>query len=304
MNECLGPRGKFWWLLFFAAVQMASWRRAALSQDAVHPADATNPMAAHNAYTWRLYPGDRLGRALAAGLKHVEIDVCYDEKRQAVVVTHDNPVRGNEPELGDYLGKIWQAWKTAPGDGYTLIVDFKSAQPAAAARVHEILLPQAEMLSSLKKQADAALVLGKVTVCLTGDTAAHRHYAAQVKDGERYLAFGDVGGGPWQTDASLYVPSEPPGFVRYVTLEKGVFRADPKDRQAAAFDPARLKAVSEKANRLGYRVRVYTLNPPKDPAGGFDTKDWDACVQGGLHMVSTDAYELARDWWRGKAAGK
>ncbi len=269
---------------------------------AVHAADATNPLAAHNAYTWRLYPGDRLGRAMAAGLKHVEIDVCYDEKRQAVVVTHDHPARGGEPELGLYLEKIWHVWQGAPGDGYTLIIDFKSAQPAAAVRVHEILAPQTPLLSSLKKQPDASFVAGKVTVCLTGDTAAHRHYAQHVRQGESYLAFGDVGSGPWQADASAYVPNEPPDFVRFVTLEKGVFRANPNDRQAAAFDLGRLTAVSEKANRLGYRVRVYTLNPPKSPAGQFDTTDWEACVQGGLHMISTDAYELARDWWRGRPA--
>lgn len=291
-------------LALSCAISIAVTGNSAFGQESPHPADATNPLAAHNAYTYRLYPGDRLGRALAAGLKHVEIDVCYDEKRQAVVVTHDNPARGGEPELGAYLEKIWQAWQSAPGAGYTLIIDFKSAQPAAAARVHEILKLQAERLSRLKKQAGAEFVSGKVTVCLTGDTAAHRHYAEQIPAGDDYLAFGDVGGGPWHADAATYVPDDPPAFVRFVTLEKGVFRADPKDRQAAAFDPGRLQAVMEKANRLGYRVRVYTLNPPKLPAGDFNTQDWEACVAGGLHMVSTDAYELARDWWRQRGEGK
>lgn len=268
------------------------------SPSAPRPADATNPLAAHNAYTWRLYPGDRLGRALASGLKHVEIDVCYDASRQAVVVTHDNPARGNEPELEAYLAPVWRQWQAAAGEGYTLIIDFKSAQPAAAARVHEILLPQAALLTSLPKRDGAALQPGKVTVCLTGDTAAHRHYAEGIAADGSYLAFGDVGGGAWQADAASYVPDAPAGFVRFVTLEKGVFRADPKDRAAAAFDPARLRAVADKAHRLGYRVRVYTLNPPKQPDGGFDTSAWAACIDGGLEMVSTDAYELARDWWR------
>src|ERR1700742_3080935 len=87
------------------------------------------PFAAHNAYPWRLYPKDRFDKALASGLKHLEIDISYDPQRQAVVATHDSKPYGNEPELGKLLVPLWEQWGKSSEQGYTLIIDFKVTNP-------------------------------------------------------------------------------------------------------------------------------------------------------------------------------
>lgn len=261
---------------------------------------ATNPFAAHNAYPWRLYDKQRFTRALDSGLKHIEIDVTYDPQRKAIVATHDSDPRGNEPELGELLTPLWERWAQAPGDGYTLIIDFKTSSPELVAAFEAVIKPHAELLSQMPKSADGKFDERKITVCLTGDTAAHRIYAGSVPEDGVYLAFGDHGSGGWKEDIAAYVPSEPAGFVRFLTYEKQTFMDDRKAKENEHISQERIREAVRLANERGYRIRVYTINPARS-GGELDDVYWSACVDGGVHMISTDAYDIARDWWNERA---
>lgn len=313
----------------FAVILLAGGSRCGVSlwaQDAPAPAGASavssdaalrladNPFAAHNAYPWRLYGPDRFDRALAAGLKHLEVDVTYDPQRQAVVATHDSRPSGNEPELGQLLAPLWEQWGSADEDGYTLIIDFKSSSPELAAATLRVLEPHRGLLSTLRKSAfpqDADTVSadtvsadtaadtfrpGKITVCLTGSGRCHEEFDRLVAAGDEYLAFADYGHSTWRDDPAGYVPEEPPAFHRFLTFEYGAFMESPGQRGAEHFSTERLAQVVELANARGYRLRVYTINPARSRDGLRDEL-WRACVEAGAHMISTDAYELARDWW-------
>lgn len=259
---------------------------------------AANPFAAHNAYPWRLYGKDRFERALKAGLKHVEVDITYDPERRAVVATHDTRPNGSETELGALLEPLWSTWGANSDDGYTLIIDLKSSSPELVRGLQGILEPHARLLSTLPKSG-GSFAPGKITVCLTGSGDAHREYAAIIPDDGKYLAFGDLGFGAtsWREQVADYVPNEPPGFTRFLTFEFHNFMDAPRASGVEHFSLDRLRATVRLANERGYRMRVYTINPVRQ-GEEYDTRFWDLCVQAGMHMIATDAYEPARDYWQ------
>lgn len=263
---------------------------------------ATNPFAAHNAYPYRLLPDKaKFQRALDAGLKFVEVDVTYDPQRQAIVATHDSTPRGNEPELGELIAPMWERWaKAPPEDHYTLIIDFKSVSPEIVEALKKVIEPHAELLSRLPKSAGGKFEPRSITICLTGDTAAHRIYADSIPTDGEYLAFGDHGSGAWKQNIADYVPSEPAGFVRFLTYEKQTFMDAAKAKGNEHISLERMKEAVRLANERGYRIRVYTVNPPRR-GGVLDDAYWSASVDGGIHMIATDAYEIARDWWNERA---
>jgi hypothetical protein len=256
-----------------------------------------NPFAAHNAYPWRLYGKDRFERALKAGLKHIEVDITFDPQRQVVVATHDTRPNGSETELGKLLQPMWSAWGANSDDGYTLIIDLKSSSPELVRGLQTILEPHANLLSSLPKTG-GSFAPGKITVCLTGSGDAHREYAGIIPADGKYLAFADVGFGEtnWREQVADYVPSEPPGFTRFLTFEYHNFMDAPRASGAEHFSLKRLQETVRLANERGYRIRVYTINPTRK-GEGYDTRFWDLCVQADMHMIATDAYEQARDYW-------
>lgn len=260
-------------------------------------ARGANPFAAHNAYPWRLYGKDRFDRALKAGLRHIEVDVTYDPKRRAVVATHDARPSGKEVELGELLHPLWDQWGKAEDEGYTLIIDFKSASPELVRGVQATLAPHASLLSSMRKRG-GAFEPGKITVCLTGSGEAHRLFAESIPDDGRYLAFNDVGfgGSSWQENVADYIPREPPGFTRFLTFEFHNFLDAPRVNGLDRVSLSRLRETVRLATEAGYRIRIYTINPPSRE-GGHDTRFWDACTEANVPMISTDAYELARDYW-------
>jgi len=278
------------------------------------PPQTANPFAAHNAYPWRFYAKDRFDKALASGLKHLEVDVTFDLARQAVVATHDEKPTGNEPELGKLLEPLWQRWGAAPDDGYTLIIDLKTASPELVAGLQKFLEPRRALLSALTKGPDGTFRPGKITVCLTGSTAGHRIFDQQTAAGSDYLAFSDDTGSPgnWQSDASQYVPNKPPGFVRFITLEKSNFLDAPGAKGDEHVSVDRLKTVADRANQLGYGLRIYTINPtrakdaePVPPthlgaplSPGWDTHFWDLCLDAGVAMIATDAFDQAAAHWK------
>jgi glycerophosphoryl diester phosphodiesterase len=254
------------------------------------------PFAAHNAYPWRLYAPGRFEQALDAGLKHIEVDITFDPVKKKAVATHDAKPNGKETELGTLLEPMWKKWLASDEQGYTLILDFKTSSPELVEAVAEVLEPYREQLSTLGKEAGSKFEERKITVCLTGNTAAHRLYAESVPAEGAYLAFGDLGGNDWRADVASYVPKEPAGFVRFLTYERSAFQ----DAQGAKGDNhlsvERLAKLMELARQRNYHVRIYTLNPPKK-AGESDTTAWSRCVEAGVEMISTDAYPLARQWW-------
>ena len=260
-----------------------------------------SPFAAHNAYPWRFYGGERLHRALKAGLKHIELDLTYDPKREAVVVTHDSEPRGGEPTLGELLEPVCKQWGAADDDGYTLILDFKTSSLELARGVHTELAKHADLLSKMPKRDLTRFIPGKITVCLTGNSAGHRAYLEQVAGDGQLLAFGDYQAVDWRADTALYVPTEPAGFVRFVTYHQRVFMDSAKAHGNDHISAKRLEEVVRLANERGYRMRIYTLNPLRS-GEGRDYRYWEACATAGVPMIATDAYELSAKWWAQRLA--
>ncbi|MBL9124232.1 MAG: hypothetical protein JNG90_11410, partial [Planctomycetaceae bacterium] len=184
----------------------------------------------------------------------------------------------------------------------TLIIDLKSSSRELVQGLQAILAPHASVLSSLPK-AGGPFQPRQITVCLTGSGDAHRAYAALIPADGEYLAFGDLGYGEsnWSKDVSDYVPSAEPGFTRFLTFEFHNFLDAPKAQGIEHVSLERLRDTVRLANERGYRMRIYTINPPRRGAG-YDTRFWDLCVEAGVHMIATDAYEPARDYWQKHAA--
>jgi len=289
-------------MLLGACLGMGVGSGAAWAADAMSDC----PLAAHNAYPWRLYAPGRFEQALQAGLKHVEVDITFDPAKGKAVATHDAKPSGKETELGTLLEPLWKQWLASDEQGYTLILDFKTSSPELVKGVAEVLEPYRAAVSTLGKKPGSQFEERKITVCLTGNTAAHRLYAESVPEEGAYLAFGDQGGGDWREDVASYVPKGPAGFVRFLTYERSAFQDAKGAKGDDHLSVERMRQLMELARQGNYRVRLYTINPPKK-AGRFDMTAWQRCVEAGVDMISTDAYPLAREWWtarKGAAAAK
>jgi hypothetical protein len=273
----------------------------AFGGEALLPVDC--PFAAHNAYPYLFLNPGGVNRALSADMPALELDLTYDPVRRTAVVTHDGSPRGGEPALRDYLQPVWKQWLDSQRTGFTLILDFKSSKPELAHSVARILEEHRSNLSSMVKSPGARFEPGRITVCLTGSGAGHRAYAESVAAGGRYIAFGDSGSEDWKTDPREYVPAEPAGFIRFLTFERRVFLSGPDKRRSADVSIDRLREVVRLADERGYRIRVYTVNAQLFPVGVEDVY-WKAAVEAGVHMVATDDYELARQWWNRRRPAK
>jgi hypothetical protein len=259
-----------------------------------------NPFAGHNAYPFEGEGAHKLEAALAAGLKHVEVDVTYDPRRQMIVVTHDKTPSGGEPDLVRFIEPVWRSWAEAPGRGYTLIIELKSRDPRIAAGISAILKSHAALLSRMRQ--GGAFEPGKITVCLTGSEEGKDEYPRQLAPDEPYLAFADRAYGPleWKWNPANYVPSAPPGFRRFVTCAIHNFTSLPFKEEPQpgieAISQKRLQTVADLAASRGYALRVYTINAAKSD-GTVDTRLWKRCVDAHVPMIATDDYKLASDWW-------
>jgi hypothetical protein len=189
------------------------------------------------------------------------------------------------------------------------------------AGLQKILEPRRTLLSALTKSSEkgseAKFCSGKITVCLTGNTAGHRIYDEQTAAGSDYLAFSDDTGcpGSWQSDASQYVPNKPPGFVRFITLEKSNFLDAAGAKGDEHVSLMRLKEVASRAYAGGYGLRIYTINPTRakessstgasasEPLSpGWNTHFWDLCLDAEVAMIATDAFEQAAAHWKAYTA--
>lgn len=254
------------------------------------------PFAAHNAYPYLFWGDDFLDQALKADLKHIEVDITYDGGRSAIVVTHDSRPRGTEPILETFLEPVWRKWIDAPGGGFTIILDCKTADPRLATSLVRILDGKRQYLSKLSRRPGGSFVPGKITVALSGNAAAQRAYAHTVSDQGDYLAFGDIGAEEWRADAASYVPSEPAGFIRYLTFERRVFLSRPEALKSEDVSVDRLETVMRLAAEKGYVSRIYTVNATRTLTG-INDRYWRACVEANVPLIATDNYGLARRWW-------
>lgn len=293
-------------MLFRVAGRMRSGTRFAavvafalvLAPCAANAADmARCPFAAHNAYPFQGQGAEKLEQALEAGLKHIEVDVTYDARREAAVVTHSSKPAGGEPELGRFIEPIWRHWAEAPGTGYTLIVEFKHKDARIGRALQRILSAHADMLSRMSTRPGAPFIPGKITVCLTGNSDGQRAYESQLGLDDHYYAFGDVGYGPgaWKFNAESYVPREPPGFRRFITIEQHNLIALPFVHDELAMSPGRVEAVARRANAMGYQLRIYVLNAKQ-------ADQWQMAVSSAVPMIATDDYARAAAWWKAHRA--
>jgi hypothetical protein len=266
------------------------------------------PISAHNCYPQNSASNARLIEALGQGIDNIEIDLGWDAAERRLIVGHDaEPRPGVEyPELASYLVPALEAhWRTSRADGAptVLTVDWKTRDPAAMQAFHAFLEAHPDWYSSAPKSEKSPLTTRRLTVCLTGDEEAKRHYDSLVPSGGVYRAFADLvfgAGSTWRSDAAAYNFEPATAFRRFLTFYWGIVerRGPPLAAAWTDSDAARLAALVTQAHQKGYRVRFYTLNGHLGPLGNpyrFASDEaartrWLAARAAGADWIATDEY--------------
>src|SRR5262245_56796751 len=132
------------------------------------------PFVVHNSYG-KPDGVDRLAAAFASGLESVEADVTLGLVVRKVIVTHDRFVLGTDgEELGEFLARVWERWKTPSPWKRLLLLDLKTGSGLMAKKIHEALAPHAAQLS--KMSPGGAFQPGPITVLLSGSDHGMREY--------------------------------------------------------------------------------------------------------------------------------
>ncbi len=178
------------------------------SQQAPQPGSRTL-MDAHNCYPYFEWWGDRIDRALSAGTPlAIEQDLGWyaDAKsgKSWSVVTHGNPVTGEEPTMEQYFfARVRPIVEKALKEGnhgewplITLNLDFKDNKPQHLAAVLALLRKYEAWITSAPKGQGIDTVEPldlKPILVLTGEADAQQTvFYDQLQPGERVLAFGAI----------------------------------------------------------------------------------------------------------------
>src|SRR5438477_7884396 len=166
-------------------------------------------MDAHNCYPYFEWWSDRIDRALSAGTPlAIEQDLGWytdpKTRKSWSVVTHGNPITGEEPTKEQYFfARVQPVVEKALKDGnhgdwplITLNLDFKDNKPEHLAAVLALLRKYESWLTSVRKGADIHDVRSldvKPILVLTGEPDAQQAvFYDQLSAGERVLAFGAI----------------------------------------------------------------------------------------------------------------
>lgn len=292
---------------------------------------------AHNCYPYDGEYANRIDRALATGVPvAIEQDlVWYDDPKlgkHRAIVSHGAPITGEEPVIEDYFfERIRPIMEQALAVGnignwplVTLNVDYKNRDLEHIQDNFRVFSQYTDWLTWAEKTdtPDKAepLHVGPLLILVGAGTTPRKVFHDDIPDGGRIIAFGAVSTrspsmrdldeqGRWDLTASCdldkYLDSPASNYFRwwndswYLIESGGASRAG--DWTEA--DAARLKAVVDHAHKLGYWLRLYTLNghTAEESQGWFDNynfgstqaaqKRWQACIKTGVDFVATDMYE-------------
>ncbi len=252
---------------------------------------------AHNCYPERGQYYDRLDRARRSGLRAVEIDVTWSEKRRATVISHEKEPAGGEPTLAEYfwqpmLPELQRLPRGSPGG--LLLIDFKTAHPGPVEELYRDLERRRELLTLFGKSID----YGPLTVLLTGDPGAIAAFEKLHPRSGPYLAMGNrqPSFAGFQEDLQTYFPDDATEFYRVYNFEWAHIEPDAALRRSGPLPETarrRLQAFADLAHRKGYWLRTWTLNAATFGGREGLLERWDAAGAAGVEMIATDEYELA-----------
>ncbi len=293
---------------------------------------------AHNCYPYDGKWPDRVDRALKTGFPvGIEQDLAWyvdpATGKGRVVVTHSAKTNGSEPALRDYFfERVRPIVEKALADNdrarWPLIVlhfDFKDNQEPLLRAVWELLGEYQSWITTAVKSADRHELTPfdpKPLLVLTEiPDEQERVFYTDLPVGARLRLFGSAHTAPVtaankkeENHLLATLPPEkllvdPPTTYRrwwnnsWFEVEEG------GQHEAGAWTPAddaRLKALVDRAHKLGYWIRFYTLDgfaPGEDQGWGnsynFGSLEdvmlrWQAAQRAGVNLIASDQYEDLR----------
>lgn len=271
-------------------------------------------MDAHNCYPYFEWWSDRIDRALSAGTPlAIEQDLGWfvDAKtgKGRSVVTHGNPITGEEPTMEEYFFNrvrpiVEDALKTGNRGDWPLItlnLDFKDNKPQHLAAVLELLRKYQAWITSAPKGSDIERVQPlnvKPILVLTGEPDAQQAvFYDQLQPGDPVVVFGAIhtaGKNP-QSPPEVLGAQKANNYRRWWNNPWRVVEGAGQQK-AGEWTPekmARLRALVEQAHRNGLWIRFYTLDGA--------TKEELSC-HGWFHDYNFGSVDAARVRWRAAIA--
>jgi hypothetical protein len=260
----------------------------------------------------------------------IEQDVALATRNGTAVsvVSHDDQLTGTEPTLEEHFftrvqPMLDRALNSKTPQQWPLIVlhlDFKTNETAHHRAVWDLLKRHERWLTTAPRVSDtvAPVTQGPLLV-LTENGANQEKDFTDARNGDRLLLFGSAPApaasriedsqqrmralAAASPEALITAPAT--NYRRWVNFSWQVVENGGQPRAADwnSADTARLKAIVDRAHRLGYLVRFYTLNghvPSDHPEwtasynfGSFDAvrQRWRAAIAAGVDLVATDQYE-------------
>lgn len=284
---------------------------------------------AHNCYPYDGQWADRIDRALKSGFPvSIEQDIGWANGQP--VVTHTSKTNGSEPTLRAYFfERVRPIVEKALADNdrakWPLIIlhfDFKSLEPQTLRGVWELLGEYQAWIATAPQTADPHVLARldpKPLLVITEDADVQEQiFFHDLKPGERLRVFGSAHTGAVEGKSreervhrlatmppEQLLPDPPTNFRRwwnnswFVVEEGGQTRAG--DWTGA--NDARLRALVDRAHKLGYWIRFYTLdgfseaeNRGWDKGYNFGSRAavelrWKAAIDAGVDFIATDQYE-------------
>jgi hypothetical protein len=290
---------------------------------------------AHNCYPYEGRWADRIDRALSLGFPvAIEQDIAWGvdpaSGKGRPVVSHTSKTSGREPTLRSYFFErvrplVEEALAANDHSRWPLIVlhfDFKSNAPQVLQAVWDLLGEYESWLTTAPKTASAADLAAfdiKPILAITEDSDAQEEvFFRHLAPGARLRVFGSahthgLNQAPRQERVHLAAElppemllDEPPTNYRrwwnnsWWEVEEG---GQAKAGEWTAAKERRLHALVDRAHRLGYWIRFYTLDgfAGADDRGwgdgyNFGSRDsvmvrWRAALKAGVDFIATDQYE-------------
>jgi len=291
---------------------------------------------AHNCYPYNGLWQDRINRALNSGFPvSIEQDLAWysdpSTGQGRVVVSHTPKTTGQEPTLKEYffdqvkpvVEKIQKENKQNEWPLIVLHFDFKDNQPALLEAVWNLLGEYEAWISTAVKTSDPhqiSPIQRKPILVVTEDNdAQEKVFFDRVAVGAKLRLFGSAHEARhpenlsrtelahWAATASpeSLLTEAPTNYRRWWNNSWAVIEEDGQQNAGDwnGKDEKRLHEIVDRAHRMGYWIRFYTLDgfdPQKNEGWGasynFGSHEaallrWEAAIKEGVNFIATDQYE-------------